>query len=112
MELVPVRNTFGFAEVFWSLRNFVRKYRGRDWRSISATVQSYEFLLSGNNGWLVVFYSYQVEGEYHSGEFRKWSCFSSAQYQEQIAKYTRRYPIGAELIVRVDPNDADNSVVR
>ena len=112
MELVPVQNSFGYAEAMWSLRNLVRKYQSRNWKSVFATVQGYELLLAANNGWLVVFYSYEVEGGYHSGEFRIWSLFSSMRWQEQIAKYTERYPIGAELIVRVDPNNADSSVVR
>jgi len=109
MENIPVRNAFG-PEVLWSLRYWFRKHRARNWRPATATIQGYELLLAANNGWLVVFYSYELEGEYYSGEFRLWRLLSSAHWQAQVTKYTDRFPVGSEIQVLVDRDDPNISV--
>jgi hypothetical protein len=72
MELYPVKLVFGFPEIAWSLRQWARRRLSDGWADVPATVEGYELLRSRENGWFVVFYSYEYADRQYSGECRKW----------------------------------------
>ena len=109
-EPIPIRNALGYGELFWSLRHWFNRRRSRQWGVTLGTVEGYELLMANRNGWLVVFYSYQFEGKSFSGEWRKWLLFSFSLVEAQTEKVTTRFPIGAKISVRVDPNSPSRSI--
>jgi hypothetical protein len=66
--------------------------------------------MANRNGWLVVFYSYEFEGKSFSGEWRKWLLFGFSSVEAQTEKVTARFPIGAKVRLRVDPNNPNRSI--
>jgi hypothetical protein len=107
---IPTRNALGYGELFWSLKQWFRRRRSRQWGLTLGTVEGYELLMASRNGWLVIFNSYQFEGKSFSGERRKWLLFSFSSVEAQTRKTTARFPIGAKVGVRVDPNNPNRSV--
>jgi hypothetical protein len=107
---IPVRNALGYGELFWSLGHWFNLRRSRQWGLTFGTVEGYELLMASRNGWLVVFYSYQVGEKSFSGEWRKWLLFSFSSVEAQTEKVTARFPIGAKVAVRVDPKRPSRSI--
>jgi hypothetical protein len=66
--------------------------------------------MARQNGWFVVFYSYQFNGKSFSGESRRWLLFSFSSVESQTGKITTQLPRGTALVVRVNPNDPSRSV--
>jgi hypothetical protein len=111
MELYAVRPVFGFPEILWSWRQYIRKRRSRAWTRATGTVEGYELLLARDNGWLVVFYSYEFAGKQYSGEWRKWLLFTFSSQEEQTGKVTERLPRGAPVTVLLDPQKPSESAI-
>ena len=110
MELYTVRSVFGYSEILWSLRQIVRRRCSGTWSPVRATVEGYEFLAAGQNGWLVIFYSYEFAGERYSGEVRTWLMVRYPGQEESVCDVIRRFPRGAQIDVRVDPRRPARSV--
>ena len=110
MELFPVRNALGYGELFWSLRQWLTRRRSSQWPQVLGTVEGYELLMARQNGWVVVFYSYEFNGGSFSGEWRKWLLFSFSSVESQTGKVTARLPIRARIGLRVDPNTPNRSI--
>jgi hypothetical protein len=116
MELYPIRNLFGFSDLGWYLARRVRKLRSRNWISAEAIVEGYELLASRDNGWLVVFYSYEYDGNQFSGEFRKWLLswnwllVNASSLEEKADKVISRFPRGSTVRVRIDARSPAHSV--
>jgi len=111
VELYVVRPALGYSEILWALRQIIRKRRSSAWATVTATVEGYEFLAASQNGWLVVFYSYEFAGELYSGELRTWLMRRYPGDEERISDFIARFPRGAHLDVRVDPGRPSRSVV-
>ena len=111
MEFYPVRWVFGFPELAWSLRQWARRRGSRAWVRVTGVVEGYELLLARQNGWFVILYSYLFNGTNYSGEHRKWLLFSFSSEEAQTGKVMKRFPRGAEITVRVDPEKPNRSVV-
>jgi hypothetical protein len=77
---------------------------------VLGTVEGYELLMARQNGWFVVFYSYEFNGGSFSGEWRKWLLFSFSSVESQTGKVTARLPIRARIGLRVDPNTPNRSI--
>ena len=106
----PVRSVLGYGELFWSLRQCLIRRRSSQWPKCFGTVEGYELLMASQNGWLVVFYSYELDGRQFAGEWRKWLLFSFSSVESQTAKIAARLPVGARVGLRVDPNDPSRSI--
>jgi hypothetical protein len=109
-EPIPIRNALGYGELFWSIRHWFNRLRSTHWPLTLGTVEGYEFLMASQNGWLVVFYSYQFEGRSFSGEWRKWHLFTFSSIESQTEKVRASFPIGAKVAVRIDPNSPNRSI--
>src|SRR5690349_11989987 len=59
----PVTDTVGYPEILWMVRDLFRRARSNRWKRRSGTVEGYEFRAAKNNGWLVVYYSYDYKGQ-------------------------------------------------
>jgi hypothetical protein len=92
------------------LRQWIRRRRSDGWVRVRATVEGYELLLARENGWFIVFYSYDFEGRRYSGELRQWLLFSFSSQEAQTDKVIQRFPRGAMVEVRVNPEDPNQSV--
>jgi hypothetical protein len=77
---------------------------------VIGTVEGYEFLMARQNGWFVVFYSYEFDGGSFSGEWRTWLLFSFSSVETQTGKVTARLPVGTRIGLRVDPNNPNRSL--
>ena len=110
MQLYTVRPVLGYSEIVWALRQVVRRRRSSAWATVKATVEGYEFLAARQNGWLVVFYSYEVAGEVYSGELREWLMLRYPGDEEPISDAISRFPRGSQINVCVDPRHPARSV--
>jgi hypothetical protein len=52
MKLFPVRNAFGYGELFWSLDQWLTRKRSSHWPQVVGTVEGYELLMAREK-WLV-----------------------------------------------------------
>jgi hypothetical protein len=77
---------------------------------VLGTIEGYELLMARQNGWFVVFFSYEFNGRSFSGEWRKWLLFSFSSVESQTGKVTARLPVGARIGLRVDPNATNRSI--
>ena len=110
MESIPIRNALGYGELFWSLRQWLARRRSFHWAQALGTVEGYELLMASQNGWFVVFYSYEFDGREFSGEWRKWLLFSFSSIESETGKITSRLPVGARIELRVDPKAPSRSI--
>lgn len=110
MELYPVRSVFGYSELGWYLSRWARKSRSRNWVSVDASVEGYELLAARDNGWLVVFFSYDYGGHQFSGEFRKWFLFNSSSMEGKVGEIISEFPRGTTVRVRVNPRHPSESI--
>lgn len=86
--------------------NYFRDRRSAGWPVVPATVETYEILLSRNQGFTtVLYYSYSVNGESYSGQFNQYS-----QGTEGRARNTGDSWIHRKIMVRHKPSDPAESV--
>ncbi len=111
MELYPVRWVYGFPELMWSLRQWVRQHASRGWVRVSGVVEGYEFLMARENGWFVILYSYGLDGTEYSGEYRKWVLFSFSSEEAKAEKMMKQFPRGTAIPLRVDPQKPSRSIL-
>jgi hypothetical protein len=108
------RQVFGLGELLWTIRHWWWQRNSRRWQAVSATVQAQEFLrFATNAGWLSVSYTYAFANEVFSGEFRKWIISkksSKAESDPETIDFSRRFPLGSQIGVRVDPEQPGRSV--
>ena len=107
---IPIRSVAGYGPLLWSFRQWFRKQRSFQWAQALGTIERYEFLSASRNGWLVVYYSYAVDGQSFSGELRRWLLFSFSSIEAATEKITTRLPIGAKIDLRVNPNHPSMSI--
>jgi hypothetical protein len=110
METLPVRNALGYGELFWSLRQWLTRQRSSQWAQVLGTVEGYELLMARQNGWFVLFYSYEFEGTQFSGECRKWMFFIFSSVESRTERITAQLPVGTKVGLRVDPNTPSRSI--
>lgn len=110
VELYTVRSVLGYSEIFWAFRQIVRRRRSCTWATIKATVEGYEFLAARQNGWLVIFYSYEFAGELYSGELRTWLMLRYPGDEEPVSDVITRFPRGTQIDACVDPRHPARSV--
>ena len=72
MKALSVTETLGYAEMLWTVRDLFRRTLSKRWMHQIGKIEGYEFLAARNNGWLVVYYSYDYQGRRHAGEFHRW----------------------------------------
>jgi hypothetical protein len=111
MELCPVTDTLGYSEILWMVRDLFRRAKSKHWTRGSGTIEGHEFRAARNNGWLAIYYSYQIEGQWHSGEFRKWLLISTSDREAIATKARTLFPIGLRVSIRVNPKAPDIAVV-
>jgi len=107
---IPVRNALGYAEFLWSCRQLFMRRKSSQWAQALGTVEGYEFLSANQNGWLVVFYSYEIDGKPFAGEWRRWLLFGPSSIETATEKITSRLPVGAKIELRVDPSNPSRSI--
>jgi hypothetical protein len=110
MALYEVRNAAGFPQIVWQMRQAWKRRRAASWVPVEAKVEGHEVLLARNNGWVVAFYSYSLNGKSLSGEWRKWFSARPVDYQSEAEKIMDRVAKGQTIAVRVDPREPSNSV--
>ena len=74
-------------------------------------VEGYEFLAARNNGWLVVFYSYDHQGQWYAGEFRSWILINTSDREAIAMKAYELFPKGSSITIRIDPKSPEISIV-
>lgn len=111
MELCPVTDAAGYAEMFWKVRDLFRRALSERWIHQIGTVEGYEFLAAKNNGWLVVYYSYDYDGQWYAGELRRWLLINTSDRQTIGVKAQTLYPQGSRIAIRVNPRAPDVSIV-
>ena len=104
-ESIPIRTALGYGELLWSIRQWLTKRRSVHWAQALGTIEGYELLMARQNGWFVVFYSYEFDGRRFSGEWRMWQLFSFSSIESRTGKLTARWPIGAKIELHVDRED-------
>ncbi len=110
-----VRQVFGIGEVLWAVLYRRWRKRAQDWPTVPGRIEAREFLrFATNAGWLNVSYSYTFQGAAFSGEFRKWILSkktSKAESDPETIGLCRRFPLGPQITVRVNPLQLSRSVV-
>lgn len=81
------------------------------WIHQNGKVEGYEFLAGRNNGWLAVYYSYDYQGQWYAGEFRRWLLISTSDREAIAMKAQKLFPPGSSVAIRVDPKAPDVSIV-
>jgi predicted phosphoadenosine phosphosulfate sulfurtransferase len=110
MAPCSVRSVSGFAQIAWQIMQVWKRRRAASWMRVQAKVEGHEVLVAGSNGWVVAFYSYSLNGEQFTGEWRKWFIARMGDYQSAAAKIIDRVSQGKTIDVRVDPQRPTNSV--
>src|SRR6476660_10150804 len=103
MELCPVTDTLGYAEMLWTVRDLFRRSLSKKWIHQTGKVEGYEFLAARNNGWLVVYYSYDYRGQWYAGQFRRWLLINTSDRDAIAIKAQKLFPNGSRVAIRVDP---------
>lgn len=119
MELCPVTDALGYAELLWTVRDLFRRAVSKRWVHQNGKVEGYEFLAANNNGWLVVYYSYDYQGQWYAGDFRRWLLVNTSRVwdldssdRDAIAtKAQERFPHGSRVAIRVNPKAPSVSTV-
>jgi hypothetical protein len=111
MELCPISDTLGYAEMLWIVRNLLRRALSKKWVHQIGKVEGYEFLAARNNGWLAVYYSYDYQGQWFSGEVRRWLLINTSDREAVAMKAQKLFPQGSRVAIRVNPNAPEISVV-
>jgi hypothetical protein len=111
MELCPVTDTLGYAEMLWTVRDLFRRALSKGWIHQNAKIESYEFLAARNNGWLAVYYSYDYQEQWYAGEFRRWLLINTSDREAIAVKAQRLFPRGSSVAILVNPKAPDVSIV-
>lgn len=111
MELCAITDTLGYAELLWTVRDLFRRVLSKRWIHQNGKVEGYEFLAAKNNGWLVVYYSYDYHGEWYAGQFRRWILVNTSDREAIASKAQQLFPQGSSVAIRVDPKAPDCSIV-
>jgi len=106
-----VTDTVGYPETLWMVRDLFRRARSNRWKRQSGTVEGYEFRAAKNNGWLVVYYSYDYKGQLFGGDFRKWILINTSDSDGIATKAQKLFPHGSSVAIRVNPKTPDVSIV-
>jgi hypothetical protein len=110
----PVDQVVGIGDLFWRLRYRRWLKNSPGWRSVLGTIERrYLLRVASNTGWFCVAYSYAWEQDVFSGELRIWISsppFTQIETYPATIAFSRRFPPGSLLQVRVDPNHPDHSV--
>jgi len=109
------RQVFGIGELLWAGRHWCWQRRAHAWQAVSGRIESREFLrFATNAGWFSVSYSYTYGKGVFSGEFRKWIISrktSKAESDPDTIEFSKHFPVGSQIRVRVDPQEPARSVV-
>ena len=111
MENCPVTDTFGYAEMLWTVRDLFRRALSKRWKHQIGTIEGYEFLAAKNNGWFVVYYSYGYQGQRFGGSFRRWHLINTSDGDAIATKAQRLFPHGSSIAIRVSPKAPEVSIV-
>ena len=111
MELCPVTDTLGYTEILWTVRDLLRRPLSKRWMHHVGKVEGHEFLAARNNGWLAVYYSYDYQGHWYAGEFRKWLLINTSDHEAIGMKAQKLFPRGSRIAIRVNPKAPDVSIV-
>jgi uncharacterized protein DUF3592 len=84
----------------------IKEGRSRDWPMTRATVVSARYDKTSSCNLTEVVYTYRFNGEHYSGKNTKPFWFST-----NAEIYTRDFPSGTEITVRVKPNHPEVSIV-
>lgn len=109
------RQVFGIEQLLWTFRTWLWRRRARKWQVVPGSIAGREFLrLATNAGWLSLSYTYTFDRQVFSGELRKWIVSrktSKAESDPDTIEFSRRFPVGSQIRVRVDPQQPARSVV-
>ena len=111
MELCPVTDTLGYAEILWKVRDLFRRALSKRWIHQIGKVEGYEFLAAKNNGWLVVYYSYDYHAQWYAGELRRWLLINTSNREAIAVKAQTLYPQSSRIAIRVNPKTPNVSIV-
>lgn len=103
-------DTLGYAELLWTVRDLFRRALSKRWIHQNGKVEGYEFLAAKNTGWLVVYYSYDYQGRWYSGEFRRWLLINTSDREAIALKALKLFPHGSTVAIRIDPKTPDLSI--
>ena len=110
-----VRQVFGIEQLIWAFRYWRWRRHVLNWQIVSGHIEAQEFLrFATNAGWLSVSYSYTFGKKVFSGEFRKWIISkktSKAESDPDTIEFFKRFPVGSQVRVQVDPQQPTRSVV-
>ena len=118
MELCPVTDA-GYAELLWTVRDLFRRALSKRWIHQNGKVEGYEFLAAKNNGWLVVYYSYDYQGQWYAGDFRRWLLVNTSRLRDLdssdrdaiATKAQELFPQSSRVAIRVNPKAPGVSIV-
>ena len=110
MENCPVTDTLGYPEMIWTVRDLFRRALSKRWKRQTGTVEGYEFRAAKNNGWLVVYYSYDYNGHWLGGNFRRWLLINTSDRDAIATKAQELFPHGSSVAIRVNPKTPDVSI--
>jgi hypothetical protein len=80
--------------------------RTTGWPLVSATVENYEIEYSRYQGFTtILYYSYSVNGEFYSGEFRRYSHSTQVKAGDTGERWVHR-----QILVRHKPDDPAKSM--
>jgi hypothetical protein len=111
MELCPVTDTLGYAEMLWTVRDLFRRALSKEWIHQIGKIEGYEFLAARNNGWLVVYCSYDYQGQWYAGEFHRWLLINTSDREAIAMRAHELFPKGSSITIRVDPKFPSVSIV-
>ena len=112
---LPARQVFGIGELLWAVRYWHWRRRAQDWQVVCGRIEAREFVrFATNAGWFSVSYSYAFREGTFSGEFRKWILSkktSKAESDPDVIEFSKRFLVGSQIRVRVDPRQSARSVI-
>jgi hypothetical protein len=111
MELYPIKDRLGYAELLSAARRSLMRPRTSSWQLGSGIVEGYELIQVRKGGWFVVHYSYVVNGDWFSGEWHRFvveGFFSTLE--DKCDAIVQRLPRGTRISIRIDPNNHARSV--
>jgi hypothetical protein len=111
MELCPVTDTLGIPEMLWTVRDLLRRAVSKRWVLQIGKIEGYEFRAAKNNGWLVVYYSHDYQGQRYAGEFLRWLLIDTSDREAIAMKAQKLFPQGSRVAIRANPQAPDISIV-
>jgi hypothetical protein len=111
MDLCRVTDTLGYAEILWTVRDLFRRALSKGWMHQIGKVEGYEFRAAKNNGCLVVYFSYDYQGQRYAGEFHRWLLINTSDREAIAMKSRKLFPAGSSIAIRIHPQSPDVSIV-